>query len=135
MHTPNSQLLRRALQVNGIFSGLSGLAMIFASNQFALLLGLGQTGPLLGIGIALVLYAAGLLWNARRANINLKEAQLAVIMDFAWVAGSAIVIFTGMLSATGNWIVALVADVVLLFGVLQWLGIRKLQRASASSLA
>ncbi|MGH7455699.1 MAG: hypothetical protein ACRENG_30365, partial [bacterium] len=60
--------------------------------------------------------------------IKLQEAWLAVVLDAAWVIGSAILIFAGTLSTTGNWLVAIVADIVLLFAVLQFFGIRRLQQ-------
>ena len=82
---------------------------------------------LIGIGVALLVYAAGLFRNSAREKVNRTEAYLAVIMDTAWVAGSAVIIFLGILSTTGNWIVAGVADIVLVFGALQYYGLRKLK--------
>ncbi len=120
---PNSNLLRRALLANAIFSALSGVILLLASKRLAQLLG--TSVSLVPIGVMLLIYAAGLLWNARRENISRMEAWIAVILDVAWVAGSAIIIFAGVLTATGNWMVAIVADVVLLFAVLQLIGLRK----------
>jgi len=87
-----------------------------------------NSSPFIGIGIALLVYAAGLLLNARREQIKLQEAWLAVIMDAAWVVGSMILIFAGVLTTAGNWLVAIVADIVLLFAVLQFFGIRRLRQ-------
>lgn len=119
----DSHLLRRALAANAIFSALSGAILLLASNRLEQLLG--TSVSLVPLGAMLLIYAAGLLWNARRENVSRMEAWIAVALDVAWVAGSAIVIFAGVLSATGNWIVAIVADVVLLFAVLQLIGLRK----------
>ncbi len=119
----DSNLLKRALTANAIFSALSGAILLLASERLAQLLG--TSVSLVPLGAMLLIYAAGLLWNARRENVSRMEAWIAVALDVAWVAGSAIVIFAGVLSATGNWIVAIVADVVLLFAVLQLIGLRK----------
>jgi hypothetical protein len=119
----DSSLLRRALAANALFSALSGAVILAASDRLAELLGIRIS--LLPLGAMLIVYAAGLLWNARRENVSAVEAWIAVLLDVVWVAGSAVVIFAGVLSATGNWIVAIVADVVLLFAVLQVVGLRK----------
>jgi hypothetical protein len=78
----------------------------------------------------LLLFAAGLFRNAARAELNQTEAWIAVALDVAWVIGTTALIFAGVFSATGNWVVALVGDVVLLFAVLQFWGLRKLRRAT-----
>jgi hypothetical protein len=123
-----SKLLRRTLQANAAFSSLSGIVSITGAQPLSQLLGANLSSLLIGMGIALLAYAAILLVNARRENIKLQEAWLAVVLDTAWVVGSVILIFAGTLTTTGNWLVAVVADVVLLFAVLQFFGIRRLQR-------
>jgi len=127
MNTQNttSNVLRRALQANGAFSALSGIIFIVADDPLSSLLGVPGSFSLIGVGIALLVYAAGLFHNARRETVNQREAWIAVILDAAWVAGSAVVIFAGILTTTGNWMVAVVADIVLLFALLQLYGLRK----------
>jgi hypothetical protein len=128
---PKSNLLRRVLQANSAFAALSGIILLVAAKPISALMGVNAPPILIGIGLSLLLYAAGLFCNARRAAINQAEAMLAVILDGAWVVGSAILIFAGVLSTTGNWVIAVVVDAVLLFGVLQFLGIRKLRQEMA----
>ncbi|MGH7600784.1 MAG: hypothetical protein ACREOI_30885 [bacterium] len=123
-----SKLLRRTLQANAAFSALSGIIAIAGAKPLSLLLGVNVSLLLIGMGIALLAYAAVLFLNARRESIKLPEAWLAVVLDAAWVIGSAILIFAGTLSTTGNWLVAIVADIVLLFAVLQFFGIRRLRQ-------
>lgn len=125
-------LLRRSLQANAVFSGLSGLVLLFAAGPISSLLGINQRAILIAIGVGLVLYAAGLLRNAQRAVPDPKEASIAVAMDLAWVVGSGIVIALGILTAAGNWVVAIVADIVLLFAILQFVGIRRLRRQTSA---
>lgn len=57
-------LLRRTLQANSLFSGVSGLAFITASKPIALFLGLDAPLVLVVIGIGLLLYALALWFNA-----------------------------------------------------------------------
>ncbi len=123
-----SKLLRRTLQANAAFSALSGIILIFGANILSLLLGVNMPSLLIGLGVALLIYAVGLFLSARRESIKLQEAWLAVILDGAWVIGSVILIFIDALSTTGNWLIALVAQIVLIFAVLQFFGIRRLQQ-------
>jgi len=131
----NSKLLRVALYGNSVFSALSGIFLIVAAKLLAVLIGVSPPSILIGIGVAVFVNAIGLFLNARRQTINLKEAWLAVILDTAWVVGSVILIFAGYLSTLGNWVVAIVAKIVLLFGVLQLTGIYKLRQNKMSSKA
>ncbi len=130
-----SKLLRRTLQANAAFSALSGIIAIAGAKTLSLLLGVNVSSLLIGMGVALLAYAAVLLLNARRENIKLQEAWLAVVLDAAWVIGSVILIFAGTLSTTGNWLVAVVADIVLIFAVLQFFGIRRLQQQRLAKAA
>ncbi len=123
----DSNLLRRALQANGVFSALSGLLLIAASGRIAALIGIEQSLWL--TGLILLFFAVGLFRNAGRAEINQTEVRIAVALDVAWVIGTAGLIFAGVFSATGNWVVALVGDIVLILAVLQFLGLRKLRRS------
>ena len=125
-----SNMLRRALQTNGAFSGLSGVILIVASDYVSALIGIEVS--LIPTGILLLVFAIGLFRNARREMINQMEAWIAVALDVAWVMGTAGLIFAGVFNSAGNWIVALVGDIVLLFAVLQLLGLRRLRRRSVA---
>ena len=125
--TPDS-LLRRSLGANGTFSAISGLLLAA---------GAGVLGPWLGVpvwlaaatGLGLLLFAAGVLRNAMRDRIDLDEARLTVGLDVLWVAASAAVLLAGLLGNHASIAVAIVADIVLVFAVLQALGLRRVARA------
>jgi hypothetical protein len=125
-----STLLRRSLLANAAFSGLSGLVFLAASQPLAAFIGLTEPSTLTVVAVCLLLFAGGLFLNARRPVVRRAEAWAAVALDFGWVLGSGIVIWTGVLSVQGNWAVAAVADVVLLFAILQLIGLCKFRRAS-----
>jgi hypothetical protein len=127
--TDRATLLRWSLKLDAIASGLCGLVLVLAPEPAAALLGLPAPGVLLTVGAPLLLYAAGLLWNATRATVSGREALLAVILNGAWVAGSFLLIAAGSLTALGNLAVAAVAVAVLGFAVLQAVGLRKLREA------
>jgi hypothetical protein len=50
-------------------------------------------------------------------------------MDAVWVIGSYVLIVVVPFSVGGKWVVALVAELVLAFAVVQWLGIRRIRKA------
>jgi hypothetical protein len=54
---------------------------------------------------------------------------IAVIMDAVWVMSSYVLIFVVPFSVGGKWVVALVAELVLAFAIVQWLGIRKIRKS------
>jgi len=121
-------LLKKALTGNAVFSIVSGVAILFANRWLVKFLGLPEKVSLATLGISLIVFA-GLLWvNARRSRIKISDAWVAVIMDSAWVVGSYTLIFVVPFSAGGKWIVALVAELVLAFAIVQWMGIRKIRK-------
>ena len=121
-------LLKKALAGNAVFSIVSGVAILIANRWLVKFLGLPQTVSLAILGVSLIVYAALLWLSARRPKIKITDAWPAVIMDGAWVVGSYLIIFLVPFSVGGKWVIALVAEVVLAFAILQWLGIRRVRR-------
>jgi hypothetical protein len=81
----DADLLRTALLANCVFSGLSGIILLFGSSRLSGLFGLDMPTILIGAGALLLVYAAALLLNARRVTVCQTEASLAVLLN---VAGS-----------------------------------------------
>ena len=112
-----------------MFSVVSGVAILFANRWLVKFLGLPEDVSLAILGVGLIVYAAILWFNARRPKIKITDAWIVVIMDAVWVIGSYVVIFVVPFSVGGKWVVALVAELVLAFTVVQWLGIRRIRKA------
>ena len=121
-------LLKKALTGNAVFSILSGVVILFANRWLVRFLGLPDKVNLAILGIGLIVYAGILSLNARRPRIRVTDACIAVIMDALWVAGSYALLFVVPFSVAGKWTVALVAELVLAFAILQWLGIRMVRK-------
>jgi hypothetical protein len=119
--------LRYALIGNASFSTITGVFIVIAPDWTAHLLGLSGTANLIGLGIGLLIFAAALLINARRPELRLAEAWAVVLMDLTWVAGSYVILLVAPFTVEGKWVIAMVADLVLVFAVLQWMGIRRIQ--------
>jgi len=122
-------LLKKALTGNAVFSVVSGLAILFANRWLVKFLGLPDKVSLAILGVSLIVYAAILWLNARRPTIKITDAWIAVIMDAVWVNGSYVLIFVVPFSVGGKWVVASVAELVLAFATVQWLGIRKIRKS------
>ena len=124
-----SCFLRKALIGNALFSTLSGLTILLAQGWVLRILGLPSTVTLLILGAGLIVFAVTLVINARKQQVKKSDAWIAVLMDVAWVVGSYILIFTVPFSTEGKWVVGVVAELVLVFAVLQFVGIRRIQKS------
>lgn len=127
MSTNNSNLLRNALYGNSIFCTLSGLDFVFFSKPISSFLGLSTSWAILVLGIILVLYGIEVFMFARKEKISEDFAKFVIGADIAWVIGSAILIFSNLVSFTvaGKWAIAIVADIVLVFAIVQYMGLRR----------
>jgi len=121
--------LRKALMGNALFSTLSGLTMLLAQGWVLRILGLASNVNLLILGVGLIVFAITLVVNARKQQVKKSDAWIAVLMDVAWVLGSYILIFIVPFSTEGKWVVGVVAELVLVFAVLQFVGIRRIQKS------
>lgn len=129
VNTVNDRLLRTALRGNGLFSAVSGVVLVVASRPLAQFIGLPWPSVLLITGILLLLYALDLFWFTSRETLNLTFAWIAIDLDVAWVIGSVALLLTDPVGFTvaGKWFIGLIAEVVALFAIAQWLGVRRLK--------
>ena len=124
-HPDRTRFLRRSLQLDGIASGLCGLLLLAAAAPVSALMGLTDSSIARVVGALLMIYAAALLYNGARATVSRAEAVAAVALNAGWVIGSALVILAGPLTLIGNLAVAAVAAAVLLFAVLEVVGLTR----------
>lgn len=118
------RLLRRTLQGNGLFCGISGIVFIVGAGPITTFLGLSSPSILVVIGIGLLLYAASLFMAAARQTITRQTGFLYAIMDTVWVLGSIVLLLTNWVpfTAEGKWSIGLVALIVAVFAELQYYG-------------
>lgn len=123
----NLTFLRRALLGNAIFSGLSGITFVLGSNPLANFLGIKNPTLLFVLGIVLLLYAPFLVKVANTESVQRLLVWLVIDLDILWIIGSAVLIFTNLVSLTtsGKWAIAFIADIVTVFAILQYIGLRK----------
>lgn len=125
----DTSFLRRSLQIDGVTSGLCGLLLVADAASISALIGLTRVDLARAVAL-LIVFAAALLWSGARATVSRGGAVAAVVLNAAWVAGSAALILAGPLTGLGNLAVAAVAVVVLLFAVLEAVGLARLRRAA-----
>ena len=122
-------LLKKALTGNALFSVISGVAILIANRWLVKFLGLPDKVSLVLLGISLIIYSVLLWLNARKAKIIITGAWVAIVMDVVWVVGSYALIVVVPFSVGGKWVVAVVAELVLAFAVLQWMGVRRVLKS------
>ena len=128
MSTSNSSLLRNALYGNSIFSFVSGMLFLLFSKAITGFLGLSASWFIFVLGAGLILYGIEIYLAARTNPVNRGIARFAVFADLVWVLGSAVLIFADLVPFTdaGKWAIAIIADIVLVFAVLQYVGLRRI---------
>jgi hypothetical protein len=129
--SPNDRLLRLALRGNAAFSTACASICLVAAAPLAGALGVPNAVVLVGLGGQLLVFAAFLVWLSMRPKIHPGIALGVILADIAWVVGTVPIVLAGLLTTTGVWTALAVADLVALFGVLQWVGLRRMRRAAA----
>ena len=127
-----ASLLKRALRGNAAFSVVSGAVLVVEAPFLAPVMGIPAPLALTVTGIVLLPFGLLLWWLAGREELARTVGWIAIELDVLWVAGSIALLLSGWLPLTtaGNWIIALVADAVAMFAVLQYLGVRRLATGS-----
>jgi hypothetical protein len=129
-------LLRWSLRANGLFSVTSGLVFTVFAAAVTDRIGLPDPRVIGFVGLNLLGFAAFLFWVSSRPAIHLPTAMAIVYLDLAWVAGTVPLVAAGWLSESGNVLALAIAEGVLTFALLQWLGVRRERRSlQAEALA
>lgn len=122
--TPAPSLLRLALRVDAVVSGLNGAAYLLLAGPLSDLLGL-SAGVLRAVGIFLLVYAAAVwLVGDRPAS---PAVRAVITGNLLWTVGSLAAVATDLGTPTtigAVWLV-LQAVVVAAFAVLQLAGLRR----------
>ena len=130
MSQRSSSLLIKVLLIDAGVSGATGIGMFTAAGPLAELLGL-PAGLLRWAGLALVPFAAFLLWLARRSPVP-RGATLAVVAaNLLWTLASVGLLLSGRVAPTllGTVFTLGQALAVAVFAEFQYVG---LQRARAT---
>jgi len=128
-----SRLLRASLRANGVFSLLFAVLLLAADGLVAALLrAYDELGWIHLVGIVTLALAILLFVVASRPEPPRAVVLAIVAADLLWVVASWLAIGLGAVTGQGAWAVGIVADLVLLFAILQAIGLRRLPSAGAS---
>ena len=133
MIDPRFRLLRATLTVNAISSGLFGASLLAGAVPLAPVLG--APGPLpVAVFGALLLAFAFEVWRARREPVSLRQATFIFALDVAYVIASVVLLLAwpASLSTIGRVVVALAADMVAVFALLEYVGLRRARRMAVA---
>lgn len=127
-YVENDGLLRNTLRVNALFSLLSGVVFVLAAQSMSRWLGLPYPTAFIVVGIGLLPFAFLVYRTFRQAPVNASLAMVIIVMDVGWVVLSWILLGVAwsQLTTVGRWFVVIQADVIALFALLQWIGLRRL---------
>lgn len=127
-----SSFLRRAIQADAIFSGVSAVLLTFGAGQFAPLLNLPEA-LLRETGLFLIAYAALVGWLGTRTTMPKALVIIVIAGNAAWTLASIAPLFSGAVAPNllGEAAVAAQAITVGALAELQFVGLRRSSRTLA----
>lgn len=121
-----SVFLRRAIQADAVFSGVSALLLVSAAGMLAPFLNLPEA-LLREAGLFLIAYTALVGWLGTRQSMPKALVVIVIAGNAAWTLASIALLFSGAVSPNllGETFVAVQAIVTGAFAELQYIGLRK----------
>jgi hypothetical protein len=121
-----SSFLRRAIQADAIFSGISAVLLTFGAAQFAPLLDLPET-LLRETGLFLIAYTALVGWLGTRQAMPKALVAIVIAGNAAWTLVSIALLLSDAVAPNllGEAAVAMQAIVVGALAELQYIGLRR----------
>jgi hypothetical protein len=128
-----SPLLRRVIQFDAIFSGISALALTFGAGMLAPLLNLPEA-LLRESGLFLIAYTALVGWLGTRPSMPKALVLIVIAGNAVWTLASIALLFSGAVTPNllGQVLVAAQAIAVGAIAELQYIGLRKSGSAVAA---
>jgi hypothetical protein len=128
-----SLFLRRAIQADAIFSGISAVLLTFGAGALAPLLNLPEA-LLLETGLFLIAYATLVGWLGTRQSVPKALVIIVIAGNAAWTLASIALLFSGAVvpNLLGEVAVAAQAIVVGALAELQYIGLRRSSGAVAA---
>jgi hypothetical protein len=128
-----SVFLRRAIQADAIFSGVSALLLTFGAGELAPLLNL-PAALLRETGLFLIAYAALVGWLGTRQSMPKALVGIVIAGNAAWTVASIALLFSDAVTPNliGEAFVAIQAIMVGVLAELQYIGLRRSGSAVAA---
>ncbi len=120
--------LKNVLFINAVSSGATGIGLVVLAETVAGLFGTTATGAVMGVGIFLVVFAAGVLNEALQRATRIANVYIIIALDILWVIGSIAIVLPQLfnLSAIGYIAITAVALWVAAMAYLQVKGVKQI---------
>lgn len=121
-----SSFLRRAIQADAVFSGISAVLLTFGAGEFAPLLSLPEA-LLRESGLFLIAYTALVGWLGTRQSMPKALVAIVIGGNAAWTLASIALLFSGAVTPNllGEAAITMQAIVVGALAELQYIGLRR----------
>ena len=128
-----SSFLRRALQIDALFSGVSALLLVFGASLLAPLTNLPE-GFLRNTGLVLVVFVLGVGYLASRDMMPKIAVWAVIAINAVWTIDSIALLASGWFSPNllGQVFIVMQAIAVGVFAELEFIGLRKSADAVAA---
>ena len=123
------RVLRVALTTNAVSTAACGALLLVGAPAFHEALGLPGPVPLVVVGALFVAFATE-VWRARREPLNPRRGLAIFVLDVAYVVASVAFLlgWPRVLSPLGWWLTLGLAEVVTVFAIAEYVGLRRLSR-------
>jgi hypothetical protein len=129
-----TDLLRKVLRLNATATAASGAVFLGLGHVLAPIFGLPALA-LQVLGGGFLAFAAHVWHTSRKPALTRADGLYFMAVDIAYVVATVVVMvaFPGLLSTAGRVVFALMADVVAVFAVGEYLGARRLARSQPAA--
>jgi hypothetical protein len=123
----HKSFLHTILRLNAAFSGLFGLIFLIFPSAVGSWLSIPSTFAITVTGVSLLGWELFIAFIVSSNPISPTAAWIVIGGDVVWVLGSVALLLGGWLPLTlaGKWFIAIIADIVLLFAISQFMGLRR----------
>lgn len=128
----HKSLLHKVLRLNAAFSGLFGLVFLLFPSKFSGMFGLSNEMAITITGVLLIGWEIFVFQLIRQPQVSVAGVWTVILGDLAWVSGSIALLLGDWLplTKTGFWFVAIIADIILVFAIVQYIGLRRQRNMS-----
>lgn len=129
-----STFLTKVVRSDGVFALLSGILLFIGTQAITDLMELEYPIFLVGDGLLFIGFGILLLYFAGRDPDSRRIGTVAIVLNLLFVVG----VYAGLLfnlfpiNTTGKWIMAFVAEAVFIFAILEFIGLRRLNKERKS---
>jgi hypothetical protein len=130
--SPTANPARLPLQVDGAFCAVSGLLFTLDAEAIRAFTGLELSTPIFLLGLILLTYGIGLWWFTTYRRIERPMVLAVIALNVLWIVGSVLLLEFDPLhfSSKGRWAVLILADVVALLAIWEYIGLRRMKTSA-----